>query len=88
MTTSRTTPAPRPTAGALRLIEASTTQPTTVDLSDYAGQMTAHCPYLAPSLRAGLTRWTVYRAHAAPPKPWRRSSSTRAPRPRSGCGPC
>ncbi|WP_329182303.1 hypothetical protein OG754_40690 (plasmid) [Streptomyces decoyicus] len=65
MTTSRTTPAPRPTAGALRLIEASTTQPTTVDLSDYAGQMTAHCPYLAPSLRAGLTRWTVYRAAGA-----------------------
>ncbi|MCZ1011839.1 DUF6875 domain-containing protein [Streptomyces lydicus] len=24
--------------------------------------MTAHCPYLAPSLHAGLTRWTVYRA--------------------------
>nr|WP_237526412.1 hypothetical protein [Streptomyces sp. SID4913] len=24
--------------------------------------MTAHCPYLAPSLQQGLTTWTVYRA--------------------------
>ena len=62
VTTGRTTPAPRPTAGALRLVEASTTRPRTVDLGGYARQMTALCPYLAPSLRAGLTRWTVYRA--------------------------
>ncbi|MFI1864765.1 DUF6875 domain-containing protein [Streptomyces jumonjinensis] len=62
MTTGRTTPAPRPTAGALRLVEVSTTRPRSVDISDYARQMTAHCPYLAPSLRAGLTTWTVYRA--------------------------
>lgn len=62
MTTPRTTAAPRPTVGALRLVEASTTRPTTVDISDYVQQMTAHCPYLAPSLRAGLTTWTVYRA--------------------------
>ncbi|MGR3935309.1 DUF6875 domain-containing protein [Streptomyces sp. BRA346] len=62
MTTPRTTAAPRPTAGAFRLVEASTTRPTTVDISDYAQQMTAHCPYLAPSLRQGLTTWTVYRA--------------------------
>ena len=62
MTTGRTRPAPRPTAGALRLVEASTTRPTSVDISDYARQMTAHCPYLAPSLQRGLTSWTVYRA--------------------------
>ncbi|MFF4283282.1 hypothetical protein ACFY0Z_31435 [Streptomyces kronopolitis] len=62
MTTSRTTPAPRPTAGALRLVEASTPRPSSVDLGDYARQMTAHCPYLAPSLQRGLTTWTVYRA--------------------------
>lgn len=62
MTTGRTNAAPRPTAGALRLVEASTTRPRSVDISDYARQMTAHCPYLAPSLREGLTTWTVYRA--------------------------
>ncbi|MCZ2526980.1 DUF6875 domain-containing protein [Streptomyces sp. HB2AG] len=62
MTTPRTTAASRPTAGALRLVEAGTTSPTTVDISDYVQQMTAHCPYLAPSLRQGLTAWTVYRA--------------------------
>ncbi|TVL88431.1 DUF6875 domain-containing protein [Streptomyces sp. SAJ15] len=62
MTTDRTTPAPRPTAGALRLVEASTTRPTSVDISGYVRRMTAHCPYLAPSLQQGLTTWTVYRA--------------------------
>ncbi|MEU3189019.1 hypothetical protein ABZ707_33245 [Streptomyces sp. NPDC006923] len=31
-------------------------------ISDYARQMTAHCPYLALSLQRGLTSWTVYRA--------------------------
>ncbi|MGW2103639.1 DUF6875 domain-containing protein [Streptomyces olivaceoviridis] len=61
MTTGRTSAAPRPTAGALRLVEPSTTRPTSVDISDYVRHMTAHCPYLAPSLRAGLTTWTVYR---------------------------
>ncbi|KJY25112.1 hypothetical protein VR46_41640, partial [Streptomyces sp. NRRL S-444] len=45
----------------MRLVEASTTRPRTVDISDYARQMTAHCP-LAPSLQRGLTSWTVYRA--------------------------
>ncbi|MFJ4866005.1 hypothetical protein [Streptomyces sp. NPDC088748] len=60
--TDRTSAAPRPTAGALRLVEASTSQPTSVDISDYVQQMTAHCPYLAPSLAQGLTTWTVYRA--------------------------
>ncbi|AXG78263.1 DUF6875 domain-containing protein [Streptomyces paludis] len=62
MTTGRTGAAPRPTAGALRLVEAGTTRPTSVDISDYARQMTSHCPYLAPSLQQGLTSWTVYRA--------------------------
>ncbi len=61
MTTSSSA-APRPTAGALRLVEASTTRPSSVDISDYARRMTAHCPYLAPSLQQGLTTWTVYRA--------------------------
>ncbi|MGI5451434.1 DUF6875 domain-containing protein [Streptomyces sp. CA-243310] len=62
MTTGRNSAAPRPTAGALRLVEASTTRPRSVDISDYIRQMTAHCPYLAPSLQQGLTTWTVYRA--------------------------
>ncbi|WP_018545908.1 DUF6875 domain-containing protein [Streptomyces sp. LaPpAH-108] len=62
MTTDRTSAAPRPTAGALHLVEASTTQPRSVDIDDYARQMTTHCPYLAPSLQRGLTHWTVYRA--------------------------
>ncbi|MEN8656189.1 DUF6875 domain-containing protein [Streptomyces sp. 21So2-11] len=62
MTTARITPAPRPTAGALRLVEASTARPRSVDVSDYVRQMTAHCPYLAPSLERDLTTWTVYRA--------------------------
>lgn len=34
----------------------------TVDIGDYMQQMTRHCPYLAPSLRRGMTNWTVYRA--------------------------
>ncbi|MFI5638310.1 DUF6875 domain-containing protein [Streptomyces goshikiensis] len=62
MTTTRTTAAPRHTAGALRLVEASTARPTTVDIDSYVEQMTAHCPYLAPSVERGLTTWTVYRA--------------------------
>lgn len=61
MTTPHTRTVPRLTAGALRLVEAGTTRPTTVDISDYVLRMTAHCPYLAPSLRGGLTTWTVYR---------------------------
>lgn len=62
MTTPRSTAAPRPTAGALRLVEADTVRPRSVDVSDYVRQMTDHCPYLAPSLERGLTTWTVYRA--------------------------
>ncbi|WP_431781021.1 DUF6875 domain-containing protein [Streptomyces chumphonensis] len=54
--------APRATAGALRLVEASTATPTTVDVGAYLREMSAHCPYLEPSLHRGLTNWTVYRA--------------------------
>lgn len=61
MNTRRCSAASRPTAGALRLVEASTNRPESVDVSGYAQQMTAHCPYLAPSLQRGLTTWTVYR---------------------------
>ncbi|MDQ1005763.1 hypothetical protein QFZ82_000248 [Streptomyces sp. V4I23] len=66
MTRSRTIAAPRLTAGALRLVEASTTTPTTVDITAYVRQMTAHCPFLAPSLQQGLTTWMVYRAEGEP----------------------
>ncbi|NEE29423.1 hypothetical protein G3M53_28745, partial [Streptomyces sp. SID7982] len=62
MTTVGAGAAPRLTVGALRLVEASTARPRSVDISHYARQMTAHCPYLAPSLRRGLTTWTVYQA--------------------------
>ncbi|MFF6772680.1 DUF6875 domain-containing protein [Streptomyces sp. NPDC012637] len=64
MTLIRIDGAPRPTAGALRLVEASSTRPATVNIAEYAERMTAHCPYLAPSLQRGLTTWTVYRADA------------------------
>lgn len=43
----------RPTAGALRLVEPSTATPTSVDVSACVRQMTAHCPFLAPSRRVG-----------------------------------
>ncbi|MGW6412339.1 DUF6875 domain-containing protein [Streptomyces vinaceus] len=66
MNRTRTSAAPRPTAGALRLVEASTTAPATIHISAYVRQMTAHCPYLAPSLQQGLTSWTVYRADGEP----------------------
>ncbi|MCG7523554.1 hypothetical protein MHW47_03715 [Streptomyces sp. OfavH-34-F] len=54
--------ASRPTAGALRLIEAGTSRPSSIDISGYVRRMAAHCPYLAPSVTRGLTTWTVYRA--------------------------
>ncbi len=47
---------------ALRLVESRTTSPTTVDVTDYVGAMSVHCPYLAPSVQRELTSWTVYRA--------------------------
>lgn len=53
---------PRPTAGALRLVEASTADPRTIDVARYLEQMSAHCPYLSPSVEGGLTTWTVYQA--------------------------
>ncbi|MFB7346111.1 DUF6875 domain-containing protein [Streptomyces hydrogenans] len=62
MTLPRIDGASRPTAGALRLVEASTTRPSSIDITGYAERMMAHCPYLAPSVERGLTTWTVYRA--------------------------
>ncbi|MGW1187509.1 DUF6875 domain-containing protein [Streptomyces sp. NPDC002559] len=52
---------PRPTAGALRLVEAGTVSPRSIDITGYVQRMTAFCPYLAPSLEQGYTSWTVYR---------------------------
>jgi hypothetical protein len=52
----------RPTAGALRLVEARTTSPMSVDVTGYVEAVSAHCPYLAPSVERGLTGWTVYEA--------------------------
>lgn len=54
--------ASRPTAGALRLVEARTTTPRTVEVSDYIRRLVTHCPYLTPSVQRGLTGWTVYEA--------------------------
>ncbi|MFD7065694.1 DUF6875 domain-containing protein [Streptomyces sp. NPDC059913] len=54
--------ASRPTAGALRLVEAGTTSPQSVDITGYVQRMTSFCPYLAPSLEQGHTTWTVYQA--------------------------
>lgn len=52
--------APRPSAGALRLVEGRTSTPQTVDVSDYVGAMASHCPFVTPSVARGLTGWTVY----------------------------
>lgn len=60
MTSMHADGALRPTAGALRLVEARTTRPRTMGITSYAQAVTANCPYLAPSLERGLTRWTVY----------------------------
>ncbi|GAQ59119.1 DUF6875 domain-containing protein [Streptomyces acidiscabies] len=60
MTTGPRTGAPRTPVGALRLVEAQTTEPRTVDIAGYVDAVSAHCPYLAPSVRRGLTTWTVY----------------------------
>ncbi|CAM5678148.1 MULTISPECIES: hypothetical protein [Streptomyces] len=62
MTSTRPDGALRPTAGALRLVEARTTRPRTVGITSYAQAVTVNCPCLAPSLERGLTRWTVYEA--------------------------
>ncbi|MFJ9886596.1 DUF6875 domain-containing protein [Streptomyces sp. NPDC091287] len=62
MTSTRTDGASRPTAGALRLVEASTDRPKSIDITGYVERMMAHCPYLSPSIERGLTTWTVYRA--------------------------
>ncbi|MGW1886557.1 hypothetical protein [Streptomyces sp. NPDC001970] len=50
----------RATAGALRLVEARTPSPMTVDIAPYVEAVSSHCPYLAPSVAHGLTGWTVY----------------------------
>lgn len=52
---------------ALRLIEERTTSPTTVDFTGYVRAMSAHCPYLGPSVEHGMTGWTIY--EAADPAP-------------------
>ncbi|MEU6759118.1 DUF6875 domain-containing protein [Streptomyces sp. NPDC046685] len=62
MTLTRIGGAPRPTAGALRLVEASTAWPTSIDIAGYMRQMERLCPYLAQSLERGHTSWTVYEA--------------------------
>ncbi|MFI0907607.1 hypothetical protein ACH4TE_29450 [Streptomyces sioyaensis] len=60
MTTPDIGGAPRPGAGALRLVEGRTSEPQTVDVSDYIHAMASHCPFLMPSVTRGLTGWTVY----------------------------
>ncbi|MFF4601980.1 hypothetical protein ACFY12_04365 [Streptomyces sp. NPDC001339] len=55
----------RLSAGALRLIAPRTTTPR-ADIAAYVGTVTAHCPYLTPSLDRGLTGWTLYEAVGAP----------------------
>ncbi|WP_432002378.1 DUF6875 domain-containing protein [Streptomyces sioyaensis] len=60
MTTPDIGGAPRPGAGALRLVEGRTSEPQTVDVSDYIRAVAAHCPFLMPSVTRRLTGWTVY----------------------------
>lgn len=60
MTTPDIGGASRPSAGALRLVEGRTSEPRTVDISDYLRAVASHCPFLMPSVARGLTGWTVY----------------------------
>jgi hypothetical protein len=64
----RTEPDGTHTDGALRLVEGRTTRPVSVDFTQYIHAMSTHCPYLAPSVEHGLTRWTVYEAAGPAPK--------------------
>ncbi|MFJ3787948.1 DUF6875 domain-containing protein [Kitasatospora sp. NPDC090091] len=50
---------PRPTAGALRITRPRSTEPPE-GCAVYVDVTTSFCPYLGPSLRSGLTGWTVY----------------------------
>ncbi|MEU6233690.1 hypothetical protein [Kitasatospora sp. NPDC047058] len=58
--TSRARMEPSPRAGALRLHRPRTTTMLPA-AADYVEATTAHCPYLAPSVRHGLAGWTAYR---------------------------
>ncbi|MFB7945411.1 hypothetical protein ACFC6L_10855 [Kitasatospora phosalacinea] len=60
MTTAPRDGVSRPTAGALRLIEARTEFPASVDVGPYLAGLFEHCPFLRPSVRRGMTGWTVY----------------------------
>ncbi|MDH6135142.1 hypothetical protein P3T37_004552 [Kitasatospora sp. MAA4] len=60
MITAPTDGASRPTAGALRLIEARSENPRSVDVTDYVSALVRHCPFLEPSQARGMTGWTVY----------------------------
>ncbi|MFE7578657.1 hypothetical protein ACFU5Z_28335 [Streptomyces sp. NPDC057521] len=64
MIATHTDGASRPTAGALRLIEAGSVNPTRVDVHDYAASLFKHCPYLEASMALGMTGWTVYEVAA------------------------
>ncbi|MFD7547385.1 hypothetical protein ACFV0R_25990 [Streptomyces sp. NPDC059578] len=50
----------RPTAGALRLVEAGAVSPGSVNATDYISTLAEYCPYLKPSRARGMTGWTVY----------------------------
>ncbi|MFF0292393.1 hypothetical protein ACFYST_02570 [Kitasatospora sp. NPDC004614] len=60
MITAPSDGASRPTAGALRLLEARTENPVSVDVYGYLAALSEHCPFLRPSLRRDMTGWTVY----------------------------
>jgi hypothetical protein len=56
--------ASRPTAGALRLVEARSVNPARVDVVSYTAAMFEHCPFLEASTVRGMTGWTVYEVTA------------------------
>lgn len=60
MITTSANGASRSTAGALRLIEPRSENPTSVDVSGYVTAMYEHCPFLEASTARGTTVWTVY----------------------------
>ncbi len=62
--------APRPSAGALRLVRGRAERPTGTGVSRYLSAMELHCPFLKPSTGRGMIGWTVYEVVPDAPRSW------------------
>ncbi|MDH6131030.1 hypothetical protein P3T37_000397 [Kitasatospora sp. MAA4] len=60
MTTGPSDGASHITAGALRLIEARSENPITVDVASYIHALYENCPFLEAARTRGMTVWTIY----------------------------